>query len=90
MHASQPHSYPRSIHSYASDSRPHVELGVFACIISIALCPTIVRFNRILHAVHYALLILLDAVRLLHAGEETEGSLGTLFRLKRQWEESAM
>ena len=84
MHASQPHSHPRSIHSYASDSRPHVELGVFACIVSIALCPTIVRFNRILHAVHYAFLILLDAVRLLHAGEETEGGLGTLFRLRRQ------
>ena len=84
MHASQPHSHPRSIHSYASDSRPHVELGVSACIVRIALGPTIVRFNRILHAVHYAFLILLDAVRLLHAGEETEGGLGTLFRLRRQ------
>ena len=54
---------------------------MLARVICIALRPTIVRFHRILHAIHNALLILLDAIRLLHAGEEAEGGLGTLLRL---------
>ena len=76
-----------SINSDASNSRPHVELRVLAGIIRIALRPTIVRFHWILHAIHNALLILLDAICLLHAGEETEGGLGTLLRLRWQREE---
>jgi len=56
---------------------------VLARVISITLRPAIVRFHLILHAFHYALLILLDAVRLLHAREESEGGLGTLFRLSQ-------
>ena len=56
---------------------------MLARVICIALRPTVVRFHRILHAIHNALLILLDAIRLLHAGEEAEGGLGTLLRLSK-------
>ena len=73
-----------SINSEASNSRSHVELRVLAGVIRIALCPAIVRFYRILHAIHNAFLVLLDAIRLLHAGEETEGGLGTLLWLRWQ------
>ena len=66
------------IDSLATDAGAHVELAVFAHGVSVSLGPTIVTFDRILHAFHNRFLVLLDTLGFLHTRQQTQRRFRTI------------
>ena len=69
------------VRSDSSNSGPHVQLAVLAHRVRVALGSTIIRLHRIPQAVNDGLLVLLDAIRLLHACEQAQRRFRTRSRL---------